>query len=61
MLASVSLTTILIFALAFLFFAALPIWPHSSRWGFGPSGALAAILLIVFMLMMAGQLPHTAI
>lgn len=56
-----SLTSILISVLALLFVAALPAWPHSSRWGFGPSGALGAILLIVFVLMMAGRLPHATI
>lgn len=57
----ISLSSALILVLSVLLLAALPVWPHSSRWGFGPSGALAAILLIVLVLMMAGQLPHTTI
>jgi hypothetical protein len=57
----ISLSSALIFVLSVLLVAALPVWPHSSRWGFAPSGALAAILFIVLVLMMAGQLPHMAI
>jgi hypothetical protein len=50
------ISTLLIGVLAFLFVAALPAWPHSSRWGFGPGGAIAVALLIVMVLTMAGQI-----
>lgn len=29
---------------------ALPTWPHSRGWGYGPSGGLGTILLILLIL-----------
>ena len=34
---------------------ALPAWPHSRRWGYGPSGALGVILLVIVVMMLAGR------
>ena len=50
------ISIILIGVLAFLLIAALPAWPHSSRWGFGPGGAIGVALMIVVMLTMAGRI-----
>ncbi len=47
------LTTILIVVLVLALVGALPAWPHSRNWGYGPSGiagVVAAILLILFFL-----------
>jgi hypothetical protein len=37
--------------------AALPSWPYSNKWGYGPSGLLAAVLVILILLMILGPLP----
>jgi hypothetical protein len=43
--------TILLILLLALLLGALPVWPHSRRWGYYPSGGLG-LLLIIFMLVL---------
>jgi hypothetical protein len=50
------LTTILIIVLILILVGALPTWPHSSGWGYGPSGLVGTILIIVLILMLLGKL-----
>ena len=47
--------TILLVILILMLIGALPTWPHSSRWGYGPSGGLGVILLIVIILLLTGR------
>ena len=42
--------TILIVILLLMLIGALPTWPHSSKWGYGPSGGLGAVLVILIIL-----------
>ena len=42
--------TILLIILILMVIGALPTWPHSSKWGYGPSGGLGTILVIVLIL-----------
>jgi hypothetical protein len=44
------LTTILLIILILMLVGALPTWPHSAKWGYGPSGGIGTILLIVVIL-----------
>ena len=44
------MTTILIVILILMLVGALPTWPHSSKWGYGPTGGLATVLVIVLIL-----------
>ena len=48
--------TILLIILILLLVGALPAWPHSSGWGYWPSGGLGLILLIVIILALTGHL-----
>ena len=41
-----SLGTILLIVLIVLLIGAVPTWPHSSGWGYGPSGSWGTVLLI---------------
>ena len=41
---------ILLIILILLLIGALPTWPHSSKWGYGPSGGLGTILVILLVL-----------
>jgi len=50
------LGTILIVLLILLLIGALPSWPHSAGWGYGPSGLLGTILIIVLILWLLGML-----
>jgi len=43
------MSTILLVLLILLLIGAFPAWPHSRRWGYGPSGLLG-LLLVVFLL-----------
>ena len=42
--------TILLIVLILMLIGALPTWPHSSKWGYGPSGGLGTILVILLIL-----------
>ena len=42
--------TILLIVLILMLIGALPTWPHSARWGYGPSGGLGTVLIIVVIL-----------
>src|SRR5204863_227478 len=35
---------------------ALPAWPHSRRWGYGPTGGLGLVVLILVVLLLTGRL-----
>jgi hypothetical protein len=48
--------TILLIILVLLLIGALPAWPHSSGWGYWPSGGLGLILSIVLVLALMGQI-----
>ena len=51
-----SLGAILIILLVLVLVGVLPTWSHSREWGYGPSGILGTILLIVLGLFLLGQL-----
>jgi uncharacterized protein DUF3309 len=48
--------TLLIVLGVLLLIGAVPTWPHSRNWGYGPSGGLGLILLIVVILLMTGRI-----
>ncbi|WP_181700249.1 DUF3309 family protein [Chthonobacter albigriseus] len=51
-----TLSTILIIILILLLIGAIPSWPYSRGWGYGPGGILGVILLIVIILALMGRL-----
>ena len=48
----ISISTILLIVLILLLVGALPSWPHSRNWGYGPSGGLGMILVIVLIIVL---------
>ncbi len=42
--------TILLIVLILIIIGAIPTWPHSRSWGYGPSGGLGTILIILLIL-----------
>lgn len=42
---------ILLIVLIILLLGAVPAWPYSRNWGYGPSGGLGLIVLIVIVLL----------
>ena len=51
-----TLGTILLVVLVLMLIGAIPQWPHSRNWGYGPSGGLGLVLVIVVVLLLLGRL-----
>jgi len=51
------LGTILFVLLILILLGAIPAWPHSKSWGYGPSGGLSVIILILLVLLYLGKVP----
>jgi hypothetical protein len=50
------LGTILIIILVLILLGAIPAWPHSRGWGYGPSGILGVVLVVVLILVLMGRI-----
>jgi hypothetical protein len=50
------LGTILLVLLVLLAVGALPSWPHSRSWGYGPSGGVGLIVLVLVVLLLMGRI-----
>jgi hypothetical protein len=50
------LGTILVILLILLLIGALPRWGYSSGWGYGPSGLLGLILIVIIILAVLGRI-----
>jgi hypothetical protein len=48
--------TILLVILVLALVGVLPTWPHSSSWGYGPSGGVGLILVVVLILFVLGKI-----
>ena len=48
--------TILIILAVLMLLGAIPTWPHSRSWGYGPSGGLGLVLLILLVLFLTGRI-----
>jgi hypothetical protein len=51
-----SVGTILLIILILMLVGVLPTWPHSSGWGYYPSGGVGLLLLVVLVLLVAGRI-----
>ncbi|GAB5506876.1 MAG: DUF3309 domain-containing protein [Rhizobiaceae bacterium] len=51
-----SLGTILLIILILILIGAVPAWPYSRGWGYGPSGILGVVLLVVIILLLMGRI-----
>ncbi len=50
------LGTILLIVLLLMLFGAVPTWPHSRSWGYGPSGGLGLLVVILLVLLLMGRI-----
>ena len=50
------LGTILLVLLILLLVGAVPTWSHSRSWGYGPSGGLGLLVIILIVLLVTGRL-----
>ena len=51
-----SVGTILLILLILILIGVVPAWPHSRGWGYGPSGVLGVVLVLVIILLLMGRL-----
>ena len=51
-----SLGTILLIVLILMLIAAIPTWPHSRSWGYGPSGGLGLVAIVIIVLLLLGRI-----
>jgi hypothetical protein len=52
----VRVSTILLVILILLLVGALPSWPYSRSWGYGPSGLLGIVLVVLVILLLLGRI-----
>jgi len=48
--------TIVLILLILLLFGAIPTWSHSRQWGYGPSGGLGLLVVVLFVLLITGRI-----
>ncbi len=51
-----SLGTLLLIILILMLIGAIPSWPHSKSWGYGPSGGLGLVVIVLIVLVLMGRL-----
>ena len=53
---SLIMSTILLVILILLLIGVFPAWPHSRKWGYGPTRGLGLILIILVILALMGRI-----
>jgi len=53
----VTISTLLLIILILALVGVLPSWPHSRSWGYGPSGLVGVVLVVVLILALMGRAP----
>ncbi|MGC4062187.1 MAG: DUF3309 family protein [Aquabacterium sp.] len=48
--------TILLIVLLLMLVGAFPAWPHSRSWGYGPSGGLGLVVVVLVVLLLLGYI-----
>jgi hypothetical protein len=49
-------STILLIIIIILLIGVVPTWPHSRGWGYGPSGILGLVLVVLLVLALLGRI-----
>ena len=53
---NMTLGTLLLIIVILLMIGAVPSWPYSKSWGYGPSGVLGVVVLVVVLLVVMGRI-----
>jgi hypothetical protein len=53
---TMTISTLLIIVLVLLLIGAIPAWPHSRAWGYGPSGIVGVLVVILLILVLMGRI-----
>jgi hypothetical protein len=51
-----SLGTVLLIVLVLALIGVIPTWPHSATWGYGPTGGIGLLVLILVVLLLMGRI-----
>lgn len=51
-----TLGTILLIILILMLIGALPSWPYSRSWGYGPTGIVGIVLIVLLILLLMGRI-----
>lgn len=51
-----SLGLILLIIVVLMLVGSVPTWPHSRNWGYGPSGGIGIVAVILIVLLLMGRL-----
>ena len=51
-----SIPMLLLLIVILLLVGAIPAWPYSAKWGYGPSGGLGVVLVVLIVLVVMGQI-----
>jgi hypothetical protein len=53
---NMTLGMLLLIIVILLLVGAIPAWPYSRNWGYAPSGLVGVVLVVVLVLLLAGQI-----
>ncbi|MCC5888525.1 MAG: DUF3309 domain-containing protein [Gammaproteobacteria bacterium] len=48
------LSTVLLVVFVLLLIGVIPAWPHSRSWGYGPSGVVGVLVIVLVILFLTG-------
>ena len=51
-----SLGMILLIVIVLVLLGVVPTWPHSKGWGYGPSGGVGLVVLVLVVLLVMGHI-----
>ena len=51
-----AISTVLLIVLILILIGIVPAWPHSRTWGYGPSGIMALLILVLLFLVLTGRM-----
>ena len=51
-----SLGTVLLIVLILMLVGAIPGWSHSKSWGYGPSGGIGLVVVVLIVLLLMGRI-----
>lgn len=51
-----TVSTLLLIILILIVIGALPSWPYARNWGYGPSGIVGVLIVILLVLILMGRI-----
>jgi len=51
-----TLGTVILIVLVLALLGVIPAWPHSRGWGYGPSGVMGLVVVVLLVLLLTGRI-----